>query len=120
MHRALRLLEAREQTRRQRPQRAALGLQEVSSDLLADRAVDARVRHRALPIGEERVLRGETLKLAALERIALRVFDAGLDLALVLRLRRPRRHQRGAVMRAKLPKLQIEFRIKPVGLNDRG
>lgn len=40
-------------------------------------------------------------------------------LALVLGFRRPRRQQRRAVMRAKLPQLRIEFRIKPIGLDHR-
>ncbi len=88
VHLARGFLEAREQRRRQRPQHRLLGLGEKRADLLADRAVNPGVGDGALPVGEKRVLRGETRKRAALERVGLRVFYAGLDLALV-----PRRHR---------------------------
>src|ERR1019366_7655747 len=102
-----RFLETREQGRRQRPQLRLLDLREERADLLTDRAVDARVGDGALPVGEKDVLRGETRKRAALERVGLRVFYAGLDLALVPRHRRFGRQERRAVVLAEGTQLRI-------------
>ena len=65
-------------------------------------------------------MRSETRKLAPLERVRLRVFYAGLDLALVPRHRRLRRQERGAVMLAEGTQLRIELGIEPIGLEHRG
>jgi hypothetical protein len=58
---ARRLDEAREERRRQRPQLHLLGLREKGADLLADRAMQARVGDGALPVGEKQVLGGKAV-----------------------------------------------------------
>lgn len=74
----------------------------------------------AFPVGEKEILRREAGKLAALERVGLGVFYAGLDLAFVSRHPGFGRQQRGAVVFAEGAQLRIELGVEPVGLEDRG
>src|SRR6267378_6950777 len=69
MHPARRFLERRKQTRWQRQQFWAFQGAEDLADLLPGGAVDAGVGHAAFPIGEKKVLGGQTLEAAALERV---------------------------------------------------
>jgi hypothetical protein len=50
--------------------------------LFAGGAVDAGVRHRALPFPKKGVLFGQARESASLQRIGLRIFDSRLDLSL--------------------------------------
>ena len=87
MHGALRLYETGEQGRGQRPELRLFGLGEKRADLLADRAMDPGVGDGALPLGQERVLGGETGELPALQSVRLGKLYARLDLPLVTRHR---------------------------------
>src|SRR5688572_23803178 len=109
MHFARGLFERRKQGGRQRAQFRLLDLQEESADLLANRAVQARVGDGAFPVGEKNILGREAGKLAALEGVRLGVFYAGLDLALVARHRRLRGQKRGAVMVTESAQLRVEL-----------
>ena len=116
MHRARSFLEHREQTRRQRREFRPFHFVEHLADLLPRGAVNARVGHAAFPFGQKQILRRQTFKAAALERVVLGKLHARLDLALVPRHFRfaSRQHHR-AVMPAKLRHLGVEFGIIPVG-----
>jgi len=117
MHRARSLLEDGKHHRRQRSQRGSLDGLEEFAHLLAGRPVDARVGHVLLPIGEEKILRRQTLEGTSLDRIVLRILHPGLHFALVPRHGRLGRQNRRAVMPGEFLQLGIEFRVKPAGLN---
>ena len=114
MHRAWRFFKHREQTRRQRQQLGAFHFVEHLADLLPGGAVNARVGHAAFPFRKKQVLRRQTFKAAALERVVLGELHARLDLALVLRHGRARRQHHRAVVAAELRHLRVEFGIIPV------
>jgi hypothetical protein len=80
MHRARRFLEGGENHRRQRTQQGLLHFGKELAGLLARGAMEARVRHGALPLREKEVLRGQTFEAAPLDRIVLRILHPRLDL----------------------------------------
>ena len=118
MHRAGRFFKHREQTRRQRQQFGAFHFVEHLADLLPGGAMNARVRHAAFPLRKKQVLRRQTRKAPALERVVLAILDPGLDLAFVARHRRSGRQHHRAVVAAELLHLRVEFGIIPVGPRD--
>ncbi len=120
LHPAQRVLEPREQTRRQRLQgRAFHGFKEFAH-LLADRAVNARVGHVLFPVRKMTVVRRQTGKAPALDRVVLRILYARLHFPLVPGHDRLGGQNDRAVMPGKLRQLGMELRIVPVGLEHPG
>ena len=76
--------------------------EEHLADLLARGAMNAGAGHAAFPLRKKQVLRRQTFKAAALERIVLGKLHPGLDLALVPWHRRARRQHHRAIVAAEL------------------
>ena len=105
----------REPVTRQLKQSLLFDRLELLTHLLLRRSVNPRVGDRPFPVKQVLVLLRETLERVALQSVVLRVLDAALDLALVLRGVRLRRKKRRAVVSGKGLQLRMHFRVVPVG-----
>ena len=119
MHRAVRLVEARETLHRQRQQCRTFKFLEDFADLLLRRPVNPRVRDRLLPIQQVRILLFQTDEALPLQPIVLHIFDARLHLPLVVRTIRLRRQDHRAVMHRERLQLRMQLRVVPVRLRHR-
>lgn len=99
-------------------QEVGLLLGEHGSDLSLGRAVDARVGPPLLPPVEIGLRLIEALEAKTLERRALGVADAGLDLALSIRIADPARHCDGAIVSEHIAVQRIEARVVDVRLEN--
>src|SRR5262245_51226025 len=117
MDRTQSFLKYREQSAGQGLQRRSLHRLEEFAYLLAGGAMDARVGYVLLPVGEKKILRGQTLKAPSFDRVVLRVLHARLHLALVPGHDWLGRQNHRAVVPGKLLQLVIDLGIEPVSLD---